>query len=202
MSEKRYTKVPTIVRYIERELTDSEKGLVPLLISSISSYIDNYTGRNFDDIDVNEESREATERLYDGNGERELFIDDVMEIEKVQFLDLAGAVAEEIPAIDYIAYPMNSTPINSIYLCSRYFPRGKRRVKITASFSSGTLPKDVIHAATALVALALSRSKTEGVEVTSESIEGYTRKLKDGADFDKAVEPILMMLDKYQKIEF
>lgn len=201
---KQYTKEGLIERYLQRALTTDEKGLLHLFIAAASTFIDTYTNRSFQDIDDTDDV-EATERLYDGSGDRELFIDDFTSLESIEFLDYAGDLSRTLLTTDYILYPLNSAIKNSIRLRSGCFPHRKAAVQVTGIFTSGETPKAIVNAATALVAHAITKATVDGTEFSSETIEGYSYTKKGGAageDYDKAIAPILKILDHYNKIQF
>lgn len=168
-----------------------------VLIKSASTLIDRYTGKSYKDIDDEEDGKDE-ERLYDGNGHKELFIDDYTSITKIELLDAYGDLYQELIKDDYILYPLNTSAKNSIHLRYYHFPKIKAGVRVTGVFTSGETPEEVILAATALVARALAQAKLDGNELSSENIEGYSRTFKKDADSD--ISDILSKLSR--KIDF
>lgn len=141
-------------------------------------------------------------KMYDGNGKRELFVNDYQSISELKILDSEGNVVETIAASDFIAYPLNSYPKSSIYLRNRAFPRGRANVLIVGEFTSGAVPEGVVAVTTWLVVNYLRQlHNAEKGEFESESIEGYTYRLADGgANDSKLVKSQLEILDSYRKI--
>lgn len=201
---KKYTKEPTIARFLRRELTDEEKGLVPMLIESATDQIDNYTGRSFSDIDSeDDEAPEPGEYLYSGNGYKELFIDDFTNISKVEVLDSYGELREEIIDADYMNFPSNASYINSIELRRGTFLKGRANIRITGIQGSGTLPKTIKHVATALVARWLTNSQIDTANFESENIEGYSyKRTKTNTQSLEEGDPLAVLLNAYRRINF
>lgn len=203
--EYRYTKQSEVEDYLQRELTDYEKGFLHILIASASSFINNYTRRSFPNIDSEDDEIEDTTLIFDGVYGRELFIHDTTEVTSVKFLDSQGNVTETLSESDYVLYPLNTAWKNSIYLRSGRFPTWRASVEVTGKFTFGVLPAEVIQATTALVAQAIARAKADGSEFERESIEGYSywrRGSSGNTRYDVEVAPILALVDRWRKISF
>jgi hypothetical protein len=195
-----YTDEENIEKVIQRELTTEEKTALDLAIDNASQIVSTYLNRNYIDIDDTTELADSV-RYYDGNGQRELFIDDFQSLTSVELLDSEGDLIEELnTASEWILYPLNSATKNSIVMRDYRFPLGNSRVKITAKFSSGNLPNAVIMATSLLVADMLSLSSTPGA-LNKESIEGYSYEYKSGSQLTEKQLSILKMVDSYRKIE-
>lgn len=203
----KYTKDAEIIRYIQRSLTDYEKGHLPELISKASAFINTYTGRSWRDIDALEDDEIAESvYYYDGNGKRELFIDDCIEISEIKVVDSLWTSIdfpdiEESDLDQFVLYPLNADYKNSIYLRTGYFPKGKANIQVTGKFVTGDLPPEIAAAAAALVGNVLKKMKTDNAEFSEERIEGYSYKrteLSQNAD----TRSILKDLDGWKKIQF
>ena len=79
---------------------------------------------------------------------------------------------------DYILYPYNDTPIYRIKLVSTAkvgaFYKGIKRIKITAKWGyKSSVPKDIVHATTILVAGAIEPG-LKGGKIKNESLGDYS----------------------------
>ena len=195
-----YTDQEKIEAYLDRALTANEIILIDLLIDNISQFISDYTGRAWLSLDE-EETPEAEARLYDGNGKKELFIDDFSSLVGIELLDSQGDVVVEITDTDeFILYPLNQTIKDSIYLRNYIFADGPARVSIEAVFSSGAVPNAVIIVATALCSKFIAQSAPSALGFKRESIEGYTYELLNSNDIDAETSNLLKTLDGLRKI--
>jgi len=173
MPIKNYCSVADIENYLLIEIDAGFESQIEEWIEAMENYIDKETGRNFKADAI------ASERLYDGDGDREIFIDDCVEIEKVELDD------EEI---DYFAYPANETP--KIIIAREYgkFTRGRQNVAITAKWGySVAVPADIKFACTVLVAGIINNAADTGGEVKSMSMGEYSVTYKDAkqtSDFE------------------
>lgn len=194
-----YTSLEKIQAYLNREITPNELLYLEDSIDNVTQYIKSYTGRNWlENLDYVQEE----ERLYDGNGKRELFIEDFANLTTLQFLDDFGNVYETIPSTDYELYPLNEEIKESIYIRYRVFPARRANIKIVAEFHSGALPPAVRAVATALVAEFLSSQKAITAPFDSEAIEGYSYRIGSGqgTESDKKMVSLISRLDGYRKI--
>lgn len=199
-----YTNKEKVEGYLQRTLTAEEEALLPAVIQNVSEQINTYTNRSWGDIGA-EENPEETTRYYDSNGHKELFIDDVLSVSSVQFLDYDGLVMDSALVDDYMLYPLNATYKNSIFLRYGRFPRGGRRVAITGVFSSGALPIEVEAAATAMVGDYFShrKDKQDGKsEFKRETIEGYSYERAAQPSQDETTQTALASLAHLRKIVF
>lgn len=185
MAKKGYTTKEEIENYLLQEIDATMDSQIDGWIEAMENQIDKETGRNFI------ADTAASERLYDGDGDREIFIDDCVEIEKVELDD------EEI---DYFAYPANETP--KIIIAREYgkFTRGRQNVAITAKWGySVAVPADIKFACTVLVAGIINNAADSGGEVKSITMGEYSVAYKDTkqtGDF----ESIKNILAKYQRM--
>lgn len=192
-----YTTTEKVESHLGRALTEDEADLIDDVIETVSHSIDVYTGRSWLSVDC--DGSETEERLYDGNGQKELFIDDFSDIESVKLLDYSGNISLELTnATDYILYPLNKTTKQSIRLRNYHFAEGAGNVIITAQFSSGDVPTPVITACTGLVANFLLSMGSTGL-YKKETIEGYSYELADGTS-DTDSQALLASLNGYKKL--
>ena len=194
-----YTTQERVESYLKRSLTDEEVELLDSTISYLSSFIDGYTGRSWLEVDSTDDP-EATVRVFDGNGKRELFVDDFTSVESITLLDGNGnTISEFVTDTDWILYPLNKSVYESIRLRSYYFPYGSATVSIEAVWGSGDVPVDIVMVCTALVGNYLSGMGDDG-KYAKESIEGYSYELKSGTLIDSETQSLMKTLDKWRKI--
>jgi hypothetical protein len=194
-----YTNQENIEKVLKRSLTAEEIEVIPNLIEATSSVVSGYLNRTYNDISGTNPA--ASARLYDGNRQKELFVDDFQSISKVELLDSEGDVFEAIDTpTRWLTYPLNTTPKNSIVLREYIFPMGNARVRVTGVFTSGALPSAITNAVSLLVADSLTQLDTNGA-LAKESIEGYSYELKSDSQFTEKQTALLQTIDRYRKIE-
>jgi hypothetical protein len=194
-----YTDKEKVEAFLNRELSENEETLLDSVISYISIYINNYTGRVWNDIDG--EFPDASSKLYDGNGKKEIFVDDFASISSIELLDSQGDTYVTLTdETEFLTYPMNDAIANSIYLRNYRVGTGAGRIKITGVWTSGDVPDDVIMVATALVGRFLNRRDVNSASFKKESIEGYSYEILTGKESDEEVKTLLLTLDSRRKI--
>lgn len=198
-----YTNQSKVEAYLKRALTSEEVELFDDTVDSIASFIEGYTGRTWLPYGDEDEELEAEERIFDGNGKKELFIDDFTAIESIKLLDRNGnTIAELSEDTEWKAYPHNSSLKESVRLQNYTFPMGSGTVEITAIWGSGDVPIDVVMVSTALVGNFLSGMGDSTGQYKKESIEGYSYELMDGSTTDEETKGLLGKLDKWKKFSF
>jgi len=162
---------------LQRTLTADEVSSLTVLIPLVERFIANYTGRNFVDVPAEDETLAETVKYYDGNGCRELSVDDAQEITKVESYDPIDEVGEEIDDSRYTTRPFNELPITSIqFLYDDIFSVGVKNIKVTGKWGSSLgIPEDIQGIATHIASELISNPS----QVKQESIEGYSRVLYD-----------------------
>lgn len=204
MEPKGYTTPNQIENYL---LTDIATSFLPQVndwIIGIEEEIEMITGRIF------VADTEATARLYDGDGDKLLIIDDAVEVTLVEIgNDGYGASFSEVAssgADRYFLNPSNHTvkgePITSIELNSRKFLRGKQNQRITAKWGySVNVPKAIERAATVFVAGIINQHNQSGDQVKSEKIGDYmvTYNSDKGNDSFSDFEMALKSLDRFKR---
>jgi len=175
-----YTSKSRISNYLIVDISDSFNSQITEWIEAIEAWINTYCGREF-------EQESATFKLYDGSGSRELLIDDLLTLSKIETLDEDGDVDETLDNTNqYYLYPANKTPkyrivINSANASIAIFPRGRQNIKITGTFGySVTIPEDVRLAATKLVAGIIEEKNIDiAGEIKSERLGEYAITVQD-----------------------
>jgi hypothetical protein len=194
-----YTDQDQIEKVLQRSLTADEAEILDIVIESVSAAINEHTDRLWFDIGDDGGDAVATSKLYDGNGHREIFIDDFTTITSVQIVDGTGTVVETLDSDYYTAYPLNKSWKNSIYWRAGVFTHGHGNVKVTAIFYTGVLPAEVQLVAATLAGLAFEGSKDHG-SFKKESIEGYSYELLTSADITSKQQLLFSSLDKWRKV--
>lgn len=194
-----YTDQEKVEAYLDRELTDNEVLILDNVIGYVSNFISTYTSRVWNSIDG--EEPEESEKSYDGTGKKELFVSDFASLEKIEFLDSQGSLYLSLDNADeFITYPLNSEIKDSIYLRNYKFGLGAGRIKITAVWTSGEVPDDVIMVATALVAKFLNRRSINAGTFRKESIEGYSYEILSSKESDEETKSLMLTLDGRRKV--
>lgn len=194
-----YTNKGTIQNYLMIDIDTSFDTQINTWITAVGSYIDRYTGRK-DGF----ESASAT-RYFDGNGKREIDIDECTSITSIQVLEANGqdvefTLSEGLEA-DYVTYPYNTTPIYRLKLVTSAqlgaFYSGKKRVKITAVWGNTTsVPKDIELAATMLVGSIIDKG-LKGGKVQAEALGDYSVTFANVDETAQAIG-VKSILDKYK----
>jgi len=204
MAAKGYTNETNVEAYGLIDIDASFSSVIDSWIEGVENTIDQITGRNFIADDT------ASARVFDGNGSRELIIDDAIEITTVEAgLDDYGGNFIEIPATGsnrYFTEPANhaakNVPITKIMLRARRFPSGIQNNRITAKWGySETVPSDIEFVATVFTFGIANQQRQGGNSVKSEKIGNYsvTYNSENGrnswGDFERALE----ILDSYKR---
>ena len=172
-----YTNKTALENYLMTNIDSSFDTQITAWINSAETYINNYVGRpnGF-------EEATATAKYYDGNGLREIDIDENVEVTIVQILEANSDDVEwtltEGQENDYITYPYNDTPIYKITLVNTAsvgaFYKGKKRIKITAKWGyKSSIPADITYVATTLVA-GIIELGLNGGKIKNESLGDYS----------------------------
>lgn len=205
MTPKGYTDKTAIEKYGIITIDASYDDTLNDIILGVEKTIDQITGRNF------KADAAATPRLFDGNGEVELLIDDAIEITLVEIgLDTYGGSFMTIPATGptrYFTSPNNhvaeGVPVTKITLNAELFTPGKQNQRITGKWGySAAVPYDIKRAATVFAFGVLNaENNVGGGTIKSERIGNYnvtynTDNSKDSwTDFENA----MAALDGYKR---
>ena len=199
-----YTNKGNIENYLLVDIGNAFDTQIDNWISAAQNYIDKYTGV----VEGFEADTSAEVRYYDGNGKREIEIDEFTEISSVEILNVnsddVGWTLDEGLEADYIEYPNNTTPKYGLRLVASSevgaFYSGPKRIKITAKWGwATTVPKDIELAATILVSSVIEKG-LKGGKISSERLGDYDvtfQALEDSAQ-SMGVNKIL---DRYKKFE-
>ena len=173
-----YTSVEKIEDFLNVNIATSYEDAVEAKIAEATAFIDTYTGTTFN-------SEPDTEKFYNGNGKRKLFIDDFISLDSVEIDRNERGNWQQIQA----RYG-GRTPIYRIKNMNGIFPIGMDNVRVTGEYGfSEEPPADIVSAATVLSAGLLD---TKG-EVVSESLENLSVTYKEDkglADFNKAIQTL------------
>jgi len=202
MSAKGYTTEEKIEAMLGVAITD---GAVARYIEAAEKLIDKLTGRNFIADSV------AVARDFDGTGKQEMYIDDCIEITKVELgNDAYGDNYTEISAggsNGYYLHPVNykveELPIRAIHLRSNVWLNGLSNNKITAKWGySESVPADIEFIATVLAAGMYQFYKKSGFKgAKSEKIGNYSVSYKNDngwSDYNLSIE----LIEQYKKLYF
>lgn len=187
-----YTNEGKVENYLQIDIDASLSDYVTSWITATQRWIDNYTGKSF------EQASET--RYFDGSGKRELDIDDCISITTFQTLDSEGNVDDTLTegaSNDFLLYPYNETPKYIVKLSDvasiGSFPSGIKNIKIVGVWGhSATVPSDIELAATILVGN-IVKEGLKGGKPSSESLGDYNvayHKVDETADA-MAVKSIL-----------
>ncbi|XOB41795.1 MAG: hypothetical protein ACKKMS_00125 [Candidatus Nealsonbacteria bacterium] len=187
MPLKNYCEIEDIENYLLTEIDVAFESQVERWIEAMERHIDKETGRNF------KADEESSVRKFDGDGEQDLFIDDCIEVEKIE---VDGAEKE------HWLYPSDELPYTKVILKDSVFTKGNQNIEITAKWGySEDVPADIEFACTVLVAGIINRSLSHEGEVQSKTVGPYSvtfKTEKQWSDF----EQIEGTLEKYKKYSF
>ena len=183
-----YTDQASIEAFLKRDLTGNEETLLPLILSSIDSFINDQVGGSFG------EAEEST-RYYDG-GSKIIDIDPCIEITAVELVDREEDVDHTyVLNEDFEARPRNDIAKEWIEKRIGCFPSGVANIGVTAKFTiSEEVPEDIKYLATYLAGQLFSQNVQGNLK--SESIEGYSRTF---ANLIQDNQVLYMTLNKYKK---
>jgi hypothetical protein len=177
-----YTTQQTVEAFLNRELTDNEAVLFPLVVGFVHPSIVDAMGGEYG-IDT------VSSKVYDG-GFESIAIDRVYDVDSVELLNSEGNVTRTyVLGQEVVLRPSNASVKSWVDRRTTKFPRGKNVVRVTGKFGLGTdIPNDIIFLETYMVSKLYSSSVTGDLE--AESIEGYSRKF---AKIDWANDSVYML---------
>lgn len=194
---KHYTSKDRVEALMLTKIKDSWIENFNIFLEEAEDYIDSHTGRNFKADEV------ASERVYDGDGSKELIIDDCVLIESIKIYD--GSTTKELDSDQFFSYPANTTPKLRIEIAdndSSYFIKGQQNIAVSAKWGYSVLPpKEIEFAASVIVSGIINYAYEHNSEVMSEGIDDYNvtyNRKEDWVKYERAKE----ILDKYKKISF
>ena len=196
-----YSNEGKVENYLTIDIDNSFSSQIADWAEAVDSYIDKFCGRTFGET-VSET------RYFDGNGKKELDIDDFVSLDTVQILepnsdDVMDTLTEGKEE-DYIVYPYNSAPyfrlIMTALSSTAVWSTGIKRIKITGTWGRANVPKDIELAATMLLAGVVEKG-LKGGSVQSESLGDYSVTFKMVDDIS-SVMGVKEILEKYRIYEF
>jgi len=181
-----YTSKQNLQNFLVLNISSDLDDQINEWIDAAEAWINKYCGREF-------EQESATSKLYDGDGTKELLVDDVLTVTRIETLDEERNVNDTLDNTDYYwLYPANETPKWKIVIDSRnapiaVFPRGRQNIRVVGTFGySVSVPADVELAATKIVAAIIRESVTDVTGlIKSESLGDYSVTF---ADIDKIAD--------------
>lgn len=192
-----------VQKYLLITIDESFHDQVDEWIQGVTAYMEKATGRKL------EADGEASERVYDGDGTRELDIDEAVE------LDAVTVDETELTLTNILEYPANRPNLDGGFDKLRIkstamgsFAVGEQNVVVEARWGAfdtseegAGIPLDITHAATVFVAGIINASNQHEGEVQSETIGRYSVTYKTESeknDFKQAMET----LKRYRRFNF
>ena len=171
-----YTTKEQVEKFLKRTLTSDEDATFDVMLSAVETYIDNFTGSTFGEV-------EATTRYYDTEGD----CSDMIDIEPVQSVTKVSALNYDKTTsydytenVEYILEPLNETIKNQLINRFGHWGSHYQRVSITGKFTEydydgNKVPDDIQMVATRLVG-GLFKQGADMIEsgnIKAESLEGH-----------------------------
>ena len=96
----KYTEQAKVEAYLQRALTEQESAILDDIISVVSRIISKYCNRIWRGLDeeLDEYTDENEQRIFDGNGQRELHLDEFTSIELLELMLLTTLLIRLIQA--------------------------------------------------------------------------------------------------------
>lgn len=184
---RQYTTIDEIQNYMLQNIDLDFHYQVEKWIEAMSEHIEKITGRVF-------KITEATTKVYDGNGKKEMKVDEFTEIESIE---IDGEEVDE-----FYTYPNNVTPKDTIVLKENVFTKDYQNVVIEAKWGySEEVPQDLAFATTVLVAGIINHSLSHEGEVQSFSMGRYSVAYKDQKGWND-YKDAMAILDNYKRYTF
>ena len=192
LTPKGYTNKGQIENYLLTTVNDIFHDQLDDWIAMMETHIDKVTGRNFI------ADTETTEKLYDGNGEDELLVDDFIGTPTIEINEV------ELASDQYLVYPANTEKKNILKRVSgSIWAKDDQSIGVTAKWGySEEVPHDIIFATTVLVAGIINySSKDSQGQISTKTVGRYSVTYKDKKqwqDFDQ----IDKIIKSYKKFSF
>lgn len=186
-----YTTPLNVEKYLTIDIEAGFEAQVTKWITAMSQWADKYCNR----ILVLPAPTAVSVRLFSGDGGQTLHIDECTGITAV-------TDANDVAIADYKTFPLNAAYVQAIFTEGRYFTRGVGNYKVTAKWAQSvtdTVPEDIQHAITILVAGIVNNSRSGGDSVASEKVGMYSVTYKNQADRDD-YKTAITILDTYKRI--
>lgn len=171
-----YTNTANISSFLQRALkTEETTALNSYILNAVDKWINRRLESRFDDV-------QPSTRYFDGGG-HSIDIDPCQAITAIGALNNDGSDSYSYTDLtEYVAEPVNDTIKREIVYRGRRrrFPRGQRRMSVTARFTeydytTSSVPADIVMAATRLAAgiLNAGRLAGQGENLQQEALEGH-----------------------------
>lgn len=204
MAQKGYTDKAAIEKYLLRSIDSGFNTQIDEWIEGVENTIDNITGRSF------VADTAATARIFDGDGDNVLNIDDAVEVTLVEIgNDNYGGTFRTMGNTGpnrYFTLPSNHTvlkePITTLELNSDIFIAGRQNHRVTAKWGySVAAPADIKRAATVFVGGIINQNSPSGDQVKSKRIGDYqvTYNTDKGGDAFTDFDTAIATLDAYKR---
>ena len=192
LTPKGYTNRGQIQNYMLHGIKDYFESQIDDWIAQMEAYVESQTGRVFI------ADTEASERIYDGDGGLNLFLDECVEITKVT---IDGV---EVDSGDYLTYPANEFPKTRIKLKNDagllFTTEDEQNIKVEGKWGHSVLcPADISFATTVLVVGIINFAGEMPGEVKTEKIGDYQISYKDKSDWQD-METVKAILERYKLI--
>ena len=197
-----YTDETSILQYLGLSSLPSPltSASITAYIAAVEKWIETYCGREF-------EQESASYKLYDGNGEKELLVDDIISLTKIEILDEDGNVDYTLDSSSYYyLYPANKTPKTKIVINGYNAPvgtflKGNQNIKVTATFGyASTVPADIKLATSKLVAgIIEEKYLSQAGDIKSETLGEYSITVQDIEQSARKLG-VMDILDRYRVI--
>jgi hypothetical protein len=192
-----YANEGQLENYLTIDIDNSLSSQITEWSLAVDLYIDKYCNRTFKD--------EGTEtRYFDGDGSKELDIDDFQSLNTVEILepnsdDTMFSLVEGREE-DYMVYPYNGIPKYRLIMTpvskSGNWKKGTRNIKVNADWGRAAVPEDIQLAATILLAGVIEKG-VKGGSVLQESLGDYSVTFKEADDIS-GLMGVKDILSKYK----
>lgn len=184
---RKYTTIDEIQNYMLQNIDLDFHYQVEKWIEAVSEHIEKMTGRVF-------EVDEATTKIYDGNGKKEIKVDEFIDIESIKI--------DDTEVDNYYLYPNNIANKDTIVLESGVFTKDYQNIEIEAKWGySETIPYDIVLATTILVSGIINHSLSHEGEVQSFSMGRYSVAYKDQKGWND-YKDAMTIIDNYKLYTF
>ena len=191
LTPKGYTNRGQIQNYMLHGIKDYFESQIDEWIAQMETYVETQTGRVFI------ADTEASEKIYDGKGGLNLFLEECVEVTKVTIDDV------EVDSDDYLTYPASESPKTRIKLkddAGLLFTEDEQNIKVEGKWGySVACPGDISFATTVLVVGIINFAGEMPGEVKTEKIGDYTIAYKDKTSWQD-IQTVKDILERYKLI--
>lgn len=193
MAAKGYTTKEAVENYLQITIDDAFDEQIDEWIETVEEYIDSVTDRDFTPYDG---SAAASQRTFDGAGDRTLVIDPCTQVTAVRFSESGTA----IDADQYVTTPIRKDTITGLKMKYLNLPCGIQNIYVTAKWGFKDVPKQIKMVATMLVGGIINESWQSEGEVQSVTLGRYQvtyKSVADEAAKHPEVDEMLQHLKRY-----